>query len=316
MSSETEPRTSAELRGSTRGVRVLTLGSEGYPARLARLSSPPRALHLDGSWEHDGPIVAIFGSRGATPDGIDVAEWLAAELAASNAAVLSGLAHGIDAAAHRGALRAGGRSGAVLGTGLDRCYPRAHESLQEELRASLGLMSELPPGTAPQRGTFAARNRILAALADVVVVVQGDEDSGALITADHARRIGVPVAAVPWPPREPLAVAPHQLIRSGAATLVRNAEDVLALTGAMPDPLLAPASAPERTPANPRPRPPLPEIESRAFAALRSRAQSLDEVAERAGLSASAAGAALLSLELSGLARREPGGFFRRAGGA
>lgn len=272
-------------------------------------------LHLDGSWEHDGPVVAIVGSRNATPDGIDVAGWLAGELAASNAAVLSGLAHGIDAAAHRGALRAGGKSGAVLGTGLDRCYPRAHRPLQEELRASLGLMSELPPGTAPQKGTFAARNRILAALADVVVVVQGDEDSGALITADHARRVGVPVAAVPWNVHEKLAAAPHQLIRSGAATLIRSAEDVLALAGAVPEPLLAPASAGKPTPPIARTRPPLPEVESRAFAALRSRAQSLDELAERAGLSASAAGAALLSLELAGLARREPGGFFRRSGG-
>ena len=310
----TEPRTSADLRSTGTGLRVLRLGSDGYPAKVARLASPPRTLYLAGSWEHDGPVIAIVGAREATRDGLDFAAWLAGNLAASNAAVVSGLAHGIDAAAHRGALRAGGRSGAVLGTGLGRCYPRAHESLQRELGASLGLMSELPHGAAGRQGTFAARNRILAALSDVVVLVQGDEDSGALITADHARRVGVPVAAIPWDPREKLAAAPHKLIRNGAATLVRDAADVLALAG-VAEPLLAAASSAGPPALVARPRPALPEVESRAFAALRSRAQSLDEVAERAGLSASATGAALLSLELSGLARREPGGFFRRLGG-
>jgi DNA processing protein len=310
--------------------RVFTPGSEGYPARLARLASPPRSLYLAGSWEHDGPIIAVVGGRDANGDGLDFADWLAAELAGRDAAIVSGLARGIDAAAHRGALRAGGKSGAVLGTALDSCYPRGHESLQDQLRGSLGLMSELPPGTTTSPSRFAARNRIVAALADVVVVVQGRKDSGALHTAREAARLGIRVGAVPWDPREPLSEAPNELIRSGAAALIRDAEDVLALTGPVSRPALAATAFAATALASPtlaataRPRaakiargkPPLADVESRALAALRSsRAQSLDQVAERAGLSAAAAGAALLSLELAGLARREPGGFFRRSSG-
>jgi len=293
--------------------RVLTPANDDYPARLLRLASPPRALHLDGAWNHDGPIVAIVGARKPTDDGLDFAAWLAADLVRANAAIVSGLAVGIDAAAHRGALRAGGRSGAVLGTGLDRCYPKEHASLQEELRGSLGLMSELTPSASGRRGTFAARNRIVAALADVVVVVQGREDSGSLQPAEEAARIGVPVAAVPWDPREPLSEAPNALLKDGVATLVRGAGDVLALAG-LATPLAGAPSSVSR-PGRAVDPATLREVEARAFAALRSRAQSLDQVAERAGLPASAAGAALSTLELFGLARREPGGLFRRSGG-
>lgn len=294
----------------------MTTEDESYPKRLKRLASPPRVLHLAGNWEHDGPIVAIVGSRDATGDGIDFTEALAAELARADAAIVSGLARGIDAAAHRGALGAGGRTGAVLGTGLDQCYPRGHEALQDSVRSSLGLMSELMPGTRARPGTFAARNRIVAALSDVVVVVQGQEASGALITAEEARRIGVPVGAVPWDPREPLSAAPNELIRAHGAVLVRGADDVLALAGAIDSPSSARSTA---VPSGAMDRPPrrtkLSDPEARAFAALRTRAQSLDQVAERAGLSAAAAGAALLALELAGLARREPGAMYRRSGG-
>ncbi len=299
-------------------LRVLTPESDGYPARLLRLSSPPRRLHLAGPWDHVGPIVAIVGSREANDDGLDFAESLAAGLAAANVAIVSGLAAGIDAAAHRGALNAGGRSGAVLGTGLDRCYPAEHATLQEELRASLGLMSELPPGSSERRGTFAARNRIVAALADAVVVVQGRKDSGALITAADAKKIGVPLGAVPWDPRDELSQAPNALIRKGAV-LIRNARDVLALAGAWSPAVaasLAAAAPARRRRSAPSPAAPLPGVEARAFAELRRRPQSLDRVAERAGLSAAAAGAALVALELAGLARREPGGLFRRSRGA
>jgi len=303
--------------------RTLTLASDDYPAKLRRLKSPPRVLHLAGSWEHDGPIVALVGAREANGDGLDFAAWLAAELAEAGAAIVSGLALGIDAAAHRGALRAGGRSGAVLGTSLDRCYPRGHESLQEALRGSLGLMSELEPGMHSGKGAFAARNRLVAAVADVVVIVQGRKTSGSLITARDATRIGVPVGAVPWDPRELLGAGPNALIRDGRATLIRDAGDVLALAGVALLPPLAPTVTAIRAPAGAKARAAaaafarrLPDAEARALAALRSRQQSLDEVAERAGLSTPAALAALLSLELAGLARREPGGRFLRARGS
>jgi len=144
-------------------------------------------------------------------------------------AVVSGLARGIDTAAHQGALDAPGVSGAVLGTGVDRAYPRENAALQARLARSLGLMSEIPSGGTATRGTFATRNRLLAAMVDVVVVVQGRAGSGSLITAQEAARLGRPVAAIPWDSREPLGEAPHALIRDGVATLVRDADDVLDL---------------------------------------------------------------------------------------
>ncbi|HEU4724702.1 MAG TPA: DNA-processing protein DprA, partial [Candidatus Eisenbacteria bacterium] len=166
--------------------REVARGDEGYPERLESLARPPRHVYLEGPWTHDGPFVAIVGSRHADGDGLDIARSLAAELAREGAAVISGLALGIDAAAHEGALDAGGKSGAVLGTPLDRVHPRRHATLQRRLAASLGILSELAPGTAATKGTFVSRNRLVAALADVVIVVQGRAKSGALLTADFA----------------------------------------------------------------------------------------------------------------------------------
>jgi len=210
--------------GSGLGVR-----NKGYPGRLLDLERPPDRVYLVGPWDHPGPHVAIVGARNATEDGIDVARDLAGSLAERGVAVVSGLARGIDAAAHEGALGSGGASGAVLGTSLDETYPREHAELQERVARSLGLMSEIAPGTPATRGTFATRNRLLAAIADVVVVVQGGARSGSLITAAEAKRLGRLVGAIPWDCREPLGEAPHALIRSGAGMLVRSADDVMEL---------------------------------------------------------------------------------------
>jgi DNA processing protein len=304
--------------------RAVARGDPEYPPRLLDLSAPPPFLYLAGAWNHHGATVAIVGSRHATDDGRDVARSLAADLARGGAAVVSGLARGIDAAAHEGALEAGGRSGAVLGTSLERRYPRGHETLHEALEHSLGLMSELFPGAPASRSTFAARNRLVAALADAVVVVQGREASGALLTVRAAETLGRPVGAVPWDSREPLGAAPHALIRAGRATLVRNAEDVWAMMALGVAGGATGASAPEPGPSGPSraqpgrsvppaPRPTLSGPESRVLAALRDRPQPLDDVAARADLPASEAGASLVALELLGLARREPGGRYRRA---
>lgn len=283
--------------------RAVSRSDAAYPRRLLDLPSPPAVIFLVGGWHHTGPHVAVVGARDGTEDGIDVARDLASRLAREGAAVISGMARGIDAAAHEGALDAGGLSGAVLGTGIDQVYPRSNAALQSRLGRSLGLMSEVPPGAPAARSTFAARNRILAALADAVVVVQGRATSGALITAHEAARLGRPVGAVPWDSREPLAEAPHALIRAGA-TLVRSAEDVLALVGMAGD---------DRDPASEElPDAALTDPESRLYRALRERPLPLDRLAQAASLTAPELGAALLSLELQGLARREPGGFARK----
>jgi len=265
-------------------------------------------VYLEGRWDHPGPCVAIVGTRKASDDGCDVAYELARGLAARGVAIVSGLARGIDAAAHRGALDHGGVSGAVLGTPLDTVYPPEHGSLHQALRNSLGLMSELRPGDPTTRNTFAARNRMLAALAHAVVVVQGRRESGALITAKEAGKLGRPVGAVPWDSRDALGEAPHDLIRSGRATLVCAADDVLELLGAdRKEP------AERRPVAPPVDRASLSPHERRLYEALRDRPQSLDRLTILTELGASHLGVALVSLELRGLAVRMPGGSAKRA---
>jgi len=311
-------------RGSTERQhgRELRPLDEGYPPRLRDLKPAPRSIFVVGAWNHPGPWVAVVGARNATEDGIDVARDLAASLAVRGVAVVSGLARGIDTAAHQGALDAPGVSGAVLGTGVDRAYPRENAALQARLARSLGLMSEIPSGGTATRGTFATRNRLLAAMVDVVVVVQGRAGSGSLITAQEAARLGRPVAAIPWDSREPLGEAPHALIRDGVATLVRDADDVLDLIPGFREGARSagPAAArdglaPPRA-ADPRAVPDvlagLAPAEAALYRALRERPLPLDRLAEVASLTASELAVALLTLELCDLARRTPGGLVRR----
>jgi DNA processing protein len=194
----------------------------------------------------EGPRVAIVGSRRPSPYGEAVAEQLAADLARAGVVVVSGLALGIDAAAHRGALAGGGVTVAVMGTGVDIVYPAAHGKLAEEIVAAGGaLVSQFPDGTAPRRHNFPARNWTMAALSDAVVVVEAAEGSGALITADAALELHKEVLAVPGSVFSPLSVGTHQLIRDGAL-LAQNARDVLAALGevqeVLDDPLAPPQS--------------------------------------------------------------------------
>ena len=293
--------------------RTLGVLDKEYPGRLLHLGQPPERVYLVGPWSHPGPHVAIVGARNATEDGIDVARDLAGSLAERGVAVVSGLARGIDAAAHEGALDSGGVSGAVLGTSLDETYPREHAALQQRVARSLGLLSEIAPGAPATPGTFASRNRLLAAIADVVVVVQGRARSGSLITAKEAKRLGRLVGATPWDSREPLGEAPHALIRSGVATLVRNAGDVLELLregGSTAAPLSPTAAG--RLRVAPYAIEALGAAELALYRALRERPRSLDHLAAAAQLTAAELSVALLALELNGLARRAPGGLARK----
>ena len=188
--------------------------------------------------------MAIVGSRKPSPYGEAVAEQLGLELARAGTVVFSGLAMGIDAAAHRGALNGGGVTVAVMGTGVDVVYPSSHAELARAIIAGGGaLVSQFPDGTEPRRHNFPARNFTMAALSDVVVVVEAGEGSGALITAEAALDLHKEVMAVPGSVFSPLSVGTHQLIRDGAA-LVQNARDILAalhVTGeVLDDPLATP----------------------------------------------------------------------------
>jgi DNA processing protein len=189
--------------------------------------------------------VAIVGSRLPSPYGEAVAEQLGADLSRAGVMVISGLALGIDGAAHRGALLGGGVTIAVMGTGVDVVYPAAHTRLAEDILAAGGaLVSQFPDGTTPRRHNFPARNWTMAALSDVVVVVEAAERSGALITAEAALDLHKEVMAVPGSVFSPLSVGTHALIRDGAG-LVQNARDVLAALGLMKEVLDDPLAAPK-----------------------------------------------------------------------
>lgn len=213
-----------ELR--ERGVRVVSYRGPGYPRRLLHLHQPPPALYLQGPLELGDRTVAVVGTRSATSYGRRAARDLAGDLARAGWIVVSGLARGIDTSAHRAALDAGGKTAAVLGSGLDHRYPAANRGLYERLAERGLLVTEFPPEQPPKKWTFPKRNRIIAALSAGVVVVQAPGRSGALITADQALELGREVFAVPGPVGTPSSRGTHQLLRSGAP-LAARARDVL-----------------------------------------------------------------------------------------
>ncbi|HET7466055.1 MAG TPA: DNA-processing protein DprA [Candidatus Dormibacteraeota bacterium] len=271
-------------------------------------------LRSRGQWPPPpGPRVALVGSRRPSPYGEAVAEQLAAELAAAGVVVISGLALGIDAAAHRGALAAGGSTVAVMGTGVDIVYPAAHAHLAQDIVASGGaLVSQFPDGTQPRRGNFPARNWTMAALSDAVVVVEAAEGSGALITAEAALDLDREVMAVPGSIFSPLSVGAHALIRDGAG-LVQNARDVLTVLGRSLEVLDDPLRPPRGLGFEP----------ARAGDGLlvhlsETMAVNAAELARKVELPVAEVVGRLTSLELEGAVRRHAGGYvkaLRRGGG-
>ncbi len=211
------------------GARVLIGADTDYPARLNELHDSPAVLFARGTIAAaEPPAVAIVGTRMASNYGIRVARAIATACARAGATVVSGLARGIDGAAHEAALAAGGRTVAILGTGLDVYYPRSHRSLQENIARDGLLLSELSPGASGHSGTFPRRNRIIAALADVTVVVEAGHGSGALITADQAIELGRIVACVPNAIDVAGAAGSNALLKRNAEPVL-CADDVLAL---------------------------------------------------------------------------------------
>ena len=258
-----------------------------YPAALFDLPRPPEPLWARGDLTVlDRPTVAIVGTRRATAYAERVTRELGRSLARAGACVVSGLARGVDASAHLGALDVGGATCAVLGTGLDVVYPRAHASLQSEI-ASRGLvLSELEPSDPSHKGSFPERNRIIAALASVTIVVEAGVKSGALLTANRASEIGRTVAAVPGPIDVPQSQGSNNLLRDGAQ-VIASIPDALSLLGLTAPIKLAdiPAGSGER----------------RLWDALSEGSADLDTLATRSRLPAHEAMAAVAGLEIRGL---------------
>lgn len=333
--------------------QVITLEDAAYPPRLAEIYDPPLALFVRGELrEEDELSVAIVGTRRASPYGLRMAERLARELAERGVTVVSGMASGIDAAAHRGAMAAGGRTIAVLGCGVDVVYPSENRDLMEQIIGHGCVLSQFPMGTKPNRGHFPYRNRIISGLTMGVIVIEAPVESGSLITARHAAEQGREVFAVPGPVGSPNSAGPHSLIRQGAK-LVETAEDILAEL-AVPEELLkerkpapiapprqqavekpmpvapppppvavkpkpvaqAPVPVPVPPPAPaPPPRPPvkMSEGEAMIFRMLKAEGTYVDEIAAQCRIPVSQALSTLTMLELKGLIRQYSGKRFAPA---
>ncbi len=270
-----------------------------YPALLASIPSPP-SLDVRGTLERgDALAIAIVGSRQATAYGLEVAETLAAELAARGVTIVSGLARGIDTAAHRGALEAGGRTLAVLGHGIAQVYPPENRALADAIAGRGALLSQFPPTIGPLPHHFPTRNRTLAGLALGVVVVEAAERSGALITAGLAGDLGREVFAVPGRITSPASRGTNGLIRDGAM-LVGHWSDIVAELGEPWRSMIDGAQAAAAEAARPAPG----SDEARMLELLSvDEAQHIERLIARAGVDAARAGTALIALELAGLAR-------------
>jgi DNA processing protein len=280
--------------------RVAFPGDSEYPPSLLELADPPACLFLRGRALPTGPAVAVVGARLCSPYGLEMATAIASGVAAAGVAVVSGAALGIDGAAHRGALQVDGPTVAVLGSGIDVPHPRSNRRLIEDIARVGTVVSEYPPGTPPVPRRFPARNRIIAALARAVVVVEGASGSGSLLTAEFGIDLHREVLALPGPVTSPLSEAPHALIRDGAA-LIRGPDDVLAQLG------LDGKGADEPEILG------LSEDQRAVLGAVAGTGLTLEAVAARAGKPAAGTTAALVELELRGLIRAA-GGRYERAG--
>ena len=283
------------------GFDTLSPGDEHYPPLLKLIHDPPERLYFSGDPAFlSFPQVALVGSRRASPAGLRAAAELAAALTAAGFAICSGLALGIDGASHRGALGAGGRTVAVLGTGIDQIYPSRHRGLGSAIAGSGCLVSEFPPGTPPLRHNFPRRNRIISGLSLGVVVVEAAFPSGSLITAGTALEQGREVFALPWSMLHPGGRGCLELLRDGAK-LVRGVDDVLEelwpLGTVLRDqlPMVSPPAA----------------SGSLILDRVGFEPTSPDQLVAATGLSVVQVSSQLTGLELEGLIRRCPGGYIR-----
>lgn len=284
---------------------LLTLGSAAYPEPLTNIADPPPVLYLRGGLDVcDVGAVAVVGSRHCTSYGRRIAERIATGLAQKGITVVSGLARGIDGAAHRAALKAGGRTVAVLAGGLSRIYPPEHADLARDIQTAGALLSEATMAMQPLAELFPARNRIISGLSRGVVVVEAAERSGALITARLAAEQGRAVFAVPGPVDSVASGGTNQLLRQGA-TLVRGVDDILEDL----DGIAAPASAVVKA----EPPPGLDDTQRRVWDSLESQARHVDELAQQLAIPVPQLTSALFNLELKKAIRRLSGNRYERA---
>ncbi len=299
-------RQEAELVAlQARGVRLVTADDPGFPAPLLEISYPPPYLFVKGEARLGaGPAVALVGTRQASHYGLRMSRRLARELAQAGVTVVSGLARGIDTAAHMGALEAGGPTLAVLGCGLDVVYPPENQELYRKIPTAGALLSEFPLGTPPEARNFPIRNRLISGLAQAVVVVEAAAKSGTYLTVQYALEQGREVMAVPGPADSPTSQGPHRLIQEGAK-LVREVGDILAeLSGGEGGAGVASRPA---GPISSPPAPRWPRVDDPLLPLLGAEPLQLEELVSRSRLPAAEVLSRLTLLELQGLIRELPG---------
>ena len=289
------------------GIRMVCLNDSDYPANLSAISDPPAALFVRGTLEpRDLVSVSVVGSRAASPTGLVFTERLCLDLVQYGVSIVSGLALGIDSAAHRGALKGRGRTLAVLGCGLDVDYPRGSSNLREAIVRSGALVTEFPLSTPPAAVHFPLRNRIISGLSLGVVVVEAAQRSGSLITARLALEQGREVFAVPGIARNFRSVGPHRLLKEGAR-LVECAEDIIEEIR----PLLGRSEPPGGKRGGITPKAPAcSEDEQILFGVLDRSPIHIDEISRSVEWPVSKVMAVLLALELKGIVRQLPGKYF------
>jgi DNA processing protein len=288
------------------GVRLITRADPDYPPLLRQIFDPPAALYVLGTLgEGDRCAVALVGSRRCSAYGRMMADRLARDLSAAGVTVVSGLARGVDTAAHAGALAGRGRTVAVLGSGLGRVYPPENRGLADRIAEEGAVVSEFPMMDAPDAWHFPARNRIISGWCQGVCVLESPANSGALITAEFAVEQGRDVFAVPGPVNDPRSHGPHALIRDGAC-LVEDANDILSALG-----VLVCTADPQLT----LPDPSLTDDEQLILRLLGPQPRVVDDLIAESAADAARVSAALMLLELKGLARKTSGTTYVRVFG-
>ena len=297
-------------RMQAQGIHILTPDDPHFPLRLKEIPYPPPYLFVRGRLKApEGPAVALVGTRAASYYGLKAARRLANDLASRGVTVVSGLARGIDTAAHQGTLEARGQTWAVLGCGLDVVYPPENRELYRRIADQGALISEFPLGTPPEARNFPIRNRIISGLSYAVVVVEAGEKSGTHITVRYALDQGREIMAVPGPVDAPTSIGPHRLIQQGAK-LVGDAADILAeFPVAAPEPKTAAAAAtPAHAPAATRPG--HFKVDDPILPFLGAEPVQLEELVQLSSLPAPEVMSRLTMLELQGLVRELPGKCF------
>jgi len=306
-----------EERLAKAGATFITARDAGYPSLLKEIHDPPIGLYRKGDYEFAAPCIAIVGSRRTTLYGQATAKKLGAEVARLGFCVVSGLARGIDTAAHEGALSVGGRTAAVIGTGIDIIYPSENLDLYRRIAESGAVLSEFPFGRKADRQTFAMRNRIVSGMSAAVIVVESDVDGGAMITAKFAGEQGKLLFAVPGRIDQPSSAGCHQLIRDGA-TLLTSVDDVLSeldyLQGFSPGKI--PAAPGEPSVLEQLTTATLGDDERKVAECFRGGALlGIDALTAQTGLSTPAVSAALMLLELKKLVVKRADGTFESRNG-